>query len=160
MFSFVGKLISWNNIRRVIWKTIISSSKICFRFMDQAIRSQVLHAVKSKLVALGSMRLAFILKAHVNEVMKFPRPNSLWNFQVSLTSACAPEILCHWHLYLESNKDLIYLKSSLISASYTVKCHCNAFHYNTNASLTRLILGSQTMPTCPHDHPRVAQHMG
>ena len=37
----------------------------------------------------------------------------------------------------------------------TVKCH-----YNANASLTRSILGSQTTPTCPHDHPRVAQHMG
>ena len=42
----------------------------------------------------------------------------------------------------------------------TVKCHCNACHYNANASLTRSILGSQTAPTCPHDHPRVAQHMG
>ena len=26
--------------------------------------------------------------------------------------------------------------------------------------LTRSILGPQTAPTCPHDHPRVAQHMG
>ena len=26
--------------------------------------------------------------------------------------------------------------------------------------LTRSILGSQTAPICPHDHPRVAQHMG
>ena len=43
---------------------------------------------------------------------------------------------------------------------YTVKCHYNACHYNANASLTRSILGSQTAPTCPHDHPRVAQHMG
>ena len=43
---------------------------------------------------------------------------------------------------------------------HTVKCHYNACHYNTNASLTRSILGSQTAPTCPHDHPRVAQHMG
>ena len=42
----------------------------------------------------------------------------------------------------------------------TVKCHYNACHYSTNASLTRSILGSQTAPTCPHDHPRVAQHMG
>ena len=42
---------------------------------------------------------------------------------------------------------------------YTVKCHYNACHYNANASLTRSILGSQTAPTCPHDHPRVAQHM-
>ena len=45
-------------------------------------------------------------------------------------------------------------------AHYTVKCHYNACHYNANASLTRSILGSQTAPTCPHDHPRVAQHMG
>ena len=37
----------------------------------------------------------------------------------------------------------------------TVKCH-----YNANASLIRSILDSQTAPTCPHDHPRVAQHMG
>ena len=37
---------------------------------------------------------------------------------------------------------------------YTVKCHYNARHYNANASLTRSILGSQTAPTCPHDHPR------
>ena len=44
--------------------------------------------------------------------------------------------------------------------SCTVKCHYNACHYNANASLTRSILGSQTAPTCPHDHPRVAQHMG
>ena len=42
----------------------------------------------------------------------------------------------------------------------TVKCHYNACHYNANASLTRSNLGSQTAPTCPHDHPRVAQHMG
>ena len=42
----------------------------------------------------------------------------------------------------------------------TVKCHYNACHYNANASLTRSILGSQTAPTYPHDHPRVAQHMG
>ena len=42
----------------------------------------------------------------------------------------------------------------------TVKCHYNACHYNANASLTRSILGSQTAPICPHDHPRVAQHMG
>ena len=40
------------------------------------------------------------------------------------------------------------------------QCHYNVCHYNTNASLTRSILGSQTAPTCPHDHPRVAQHMG
>ena len=44
--------------------------------------------------------------------------------------------------------------------SYTVKCHYNACHYNANASLTQSILGSQTAPTCPHDHPRVAQHLG
>ena len=44
--------------------------------------------------------------------------------------------------------------------TYTVKCHYNACHYNANASLTRSILGSQTAPTCPHDHPRVAQHVG
>ena len=44
--------------------------------------------------------------------------------------------------------------------SNTVKCHYNACHYNANASLTRSSLGSQTAPTCPHDHPRVAQHMG
>ena len=37
----------------------------------------------------------------------------------------------------------------------TVKCH-----YNTNASLTRSIIGSQTAPKCPHNHPQVAQHMG
>ena len=43
---------------------------------------------------------------------------------------------------------------------HTVKCHYNACHYNANASLTRSSLGSQTAPTCPHDHPRVAQHMG
>ena len=43
---------------------------------------------------------------------------------------------------------------------YTVKCHYNACHYNANASLTRSSLGSQNAPTCPHDHPRVAQHMG
>ena len=42
----------------------------------------------------------------------------------------------------------------------TVKCHYNACHYNANASLKRSILGSQAAPTCPHDHPRVAQHMG
>ena len=42
----------------------------------------------------------------------------------------------------------------------TVKCHYNACHYNANASLTRSSLGPQTAPTCPHDHPRVAQHMG
>ena len=42
---------------------------------------------------------------------------------------------------------------------HTVKCHYNACHYNANASLTRSILGSQTAPTCPHNHPQVAQHM-
>ena len=46
-----------------------------------------------------------------------------------------------------------------LSIHSTVKCHYNACHYNANASLTRSILGSQTAPTCPHDHPRVAQHM-
>ena len=52
---------------------------------------------------------------------------------------------------------LSYLR--MISNINTVKCHYNACHYNANASLTRSILGSQTAPTCPHDHPRVAQHM-
>ena len=33
-------------------------------------------------------------------------------------------------------------------------------HYNVNTSLMRLILGSQTAPTCPHDHPRVDQLLG
>ena len=47
-----------------------------------------------------------------------------------------------------------------LNQSYTVKCHYNACHYNANASLTRSILGSQTAPTCPHDHPIVTQHMG
>ena len=50
--------------------------------------------------------------------------------------------------------------ATAIAAITTVKCHYNACHYNANASLTRSILGSQTAPTCPHDHPRVAQHMG
>ena len=45
------------------------------------------------------------------------------------------------------------------SLTHTVKCHNNACHYNANASLTWSILGSQTAPPCPHDHPRVAQHM-
>ena len=49
---------------------------------------------------------------------------------------------------------------NMTAISSTVKCHYNACHYNANASLTRSILGSQTAPTCPHDHPRVAQHMG
>ena len=49
---------------------------------------------------------------------------------------------------------------TVITHCCTVKCHYNACHYNANASLTRSILGSQTAPTCPHDHPRVAQHMG
>ena len=31
----------------------------------------------------------------------------------------------------------------------TVKCHYNACHYNANASLTRSILGSQTVPSWP-----------
>ena len=61
------------------------------------------------------------------------------------------------------NKSLRETMLILITRSqwvYTVKCHYNACHYNANASLTRSILGSQTAPTCPHDHPRVAQHMG
>ena len=53
-----------------------------------------------------------------------------------------------WHLIVN-----IYYQN-------TVKCHYNACHYNANASLRRSILGSQTAPTCPHDHPWVAQHMG
>ena len=56
------------------------------------------------------------------------------------------------------NGDLLELCN--LKYTYTVKCHYNACHYNANASLTRSILGSQTAPTCPHDHPRVAQHMG
>ena len=52
------------------------------------------------------------------------------------------------------------LFSCLVLDNDTVKCHYNACHYNANASLTRSSLGSQTAPTCPHDHPRVAQHMG
>ena len=34
--------------------------------------------------------------------------------------------------------------------TYTVKCHYNACHYNTNASLTRSTFGSQTAPTSWH----------
>ena len=49
---------------------------------------------------------------------------------------------------------------SVLPVHCTVKCHYNACHYNANASLTRSILGSQTAPTCPHNHPQVAQHMG
>ena len=54
------------------------------------------------------------------------------------------------------------LTLNLISVfpDHTVKCHYNVGHYNANAILTQSILGSQTAPTCPHDHPRVAQHMG
>ena len=47
-----------------------------------------------------------------------------------------------------------------VQALDTVKCHYKACHYNANASLTWSILGSQTAPTCPHDQPWVAQHMG
>ena len=47
-----------------------------------------------------------------------------------------------------------------LPVNYTVKCHYNACHHHANASLTRSVLGSQTAPPCPHDHPRVAQHMG
>ena len=47
-----------------------------------------------------------------------------------------------------------------LMALYTVKHHYNARHYNANASLMQSILGSQIAPTCPHDHPQVAQHMG
>ena len=50
--------------------------------------------------------------------------------------------------------------TSVLVGLNTVKCHYNACHYNANASLTRSILGSQTAPTCPHNHPQVAQHMG
>ena len=57
-------------------------------------------------------------------------------------------------------KPAILMKYFCWILNNTVKCHYNACHYNANASLTRSILGSQTAPTCPHDHPRVAQHMG
>ena len=50
--------------------------------------------------------------------------------------------------------------SRLFLGPNTVKCHYNACYYNANASLTQSILGSQTAPTCPHNHPQVAQHMG
>ena len=58
------------------------------------------------------------------------------------------------------NSDSKYLGSIMMKIICTVKFHYNACHYNANASLTRSILGSQTASTCPHDHPRVAQHMG
>ena len=58
-----------------------------------------------------------------------------------------------------SSSSILYFYQHLRYAAFTlittVKCH-----YNANASLTRSILGSQTAHTCPHDHPRVAQHMG
>ena len=67
-----------------------------------------------------------------------------------------------WEDREESLSVSLFCMNSLIGFGhwYTVKCHYNACHYNANASLTRSILGSQTAPTCPHDHPRVAQHMG
>ena len=61
------------------------------------------------------------------------------------------------HLLICPQAKFSILKSTCQS---TVKCHYNACHYNANASWTRSILGSQTAPTCLHDHPRVAQHMG
>ena len=45
---------------------------------------------------------------------------------------------------------------SVCSSVDTVKCHYNVCHYNVNASLTRSILGSQTVPSWPSP---VAQHM-
>ena len=59
------------------------------------------------------------------------------------------------HVYDYQTHDFMIIRNA-----YTVKCHYNACHYNANASLTRSILGSQTAPTCPHNHPQVAQHMG
>ena len=73
---------------------------------------------------------------------KFPDFCQVWNFPAFSLTAGHPE-----------NVVLLYTQN-------TVKCHYNACHYNANASLTRSSLGSQTAPTCPHDHPRVAQHMG
>ena len=66
--------------------------------------------------------------------------------------------LCHTICHL-SDQFIIGL-GTLKWLGDTVKCHYNACHYNANASLTRSILGSQTAPTCPHDHPQVAQYMG
>ena len=65
--------------------------------------------------------------------------------QNGATIVKATFFFCHYYIVWKPN---------------TVKCHYNACHYNANASLTRSILGSQTAPTCPHNHPQVAQHMG
>ena len=45
---------------------------------------------------------------------------------------------------------LITRTDILIQSSATITC----------ATIMRSMFGSQTAPTCPHDHPRVAQHMG
>ena len=69
----------------------------------------------------------------------------------------------NYHREFSSNYFILRDKRCNITTLHsdiTVKCHYNACHYNANASLTRSSLGSQTAPTCPHDHPRVAQHMG
>ena len=73
-----------------------------------------------------------------------------------MASPTLPSLMSHiskvmLHLWI-SHKKMWFL---LDAEHHTVKCH-----YNANASLTRSILGSQTAPTCPHDHPGVAQHMG
>ena len=70
-----------------------------------------------------------------------------------------------WNDYYDAHANVFVKWFSIVSIKNyemynTVKCHYNACHYNANASLTRSILGSQTAPTCPHDHPQVAQHMG
>ena len=75
---------------------------------------------------------------------------------------CWDFINCHlWPLWSQIQLCLLWdRKKTWIAHTElsTVKCHYNSCHYNANASLTRSILGSQTPPTCPHDHPRVAQH--
>ena len=52
---------------------------------------------------------------------------------------------------IDSNSivSIVSCYGAVFSEVTTVKCRYNACHYNANASLTRSILGSQTMPSWP-----------
>ena len=113
--------------------------------------------------------------ANAQEIPQFCIESLIWLFHIPLAlsllfAPCQPPLLNVSFLFRSyccrkanaDKNDMSYWKYSktLYVQMTTVKCHYNACHYNANASLTRSILGSQTAPTCPHNHSQVAQHMG
>ena len=97
---------------------------------------------------------------HLEEIKKKQAKKTPYSLVCLLYVSYVIDIVNTMHSLTKINRTYRSGLEVIEDTPYTVKCHYNACHYNANASLTRSILGSQTVPTCPHDHPRVAQHMG